>query len=70
MQIERLVSMANQIGDFYQAYPDQDQAQLEIAQHLNKFWAKSMRDEMRAHISSDAGEGLNPIVLSALKAHL
>ena len=27
MDIQRLISMANQIGDFYESYPDQNQAQ-------------------------------------------
>ncbi len=70
MQIERLVTMANQIGDFYEAFPDQVQAQKEIVQHLNKFWAKSMRDDISEHVQKDDGKGLSPLVLSALKAHL
>ena len=70
MKVDRLVTMANQIGDFYQAFPDQEQAQKDIVQHLNKFWAQSMRDEMRAHIENNQGEGLSPLVLSAVRNYL
>lgn len=70
MKVERLITMANQIGDFYQVFPDQDQAQKDIVQHLNKFWAQSMRDDMRAHVDSQNGEGLSPIVLSAVRNYL
>lgn len=70
MQIERLITMANQIGDFYQAFPDENEAQQEIAQHLKKFWAKSMRDEMLEHVDQHEGEGVNPIVLAAVKNYL
>lgn len=70
MKVERLITMANQIGDFYQAFPDQEQAQKDIVQHLNKFWAKSMRDDMRAHVESKEGEGLSPLVLNAIRKYL
>lgn len=70
MKVERLITMANQIGDFYEAFPDQAQAQKDIVQHINKFWAKSMRDEMQSYVENNGGEGLSPIVLGAVKAHL
>ncbi|HQM88299.1 MAG TPA: formate dehydrogenase subunit delta, partial [Methylotenera sp.] len=35
--------MANQIGDFYESYPDKSHAEQDIAGHLNKFWALPMR---------------------------
>lgn len=67
MSIEHLVTMANQIGDFFKAEPDQAQAQKDIAQHLKRFWARQMRNELAAHISQKSGEGLQPIVVSAIK---
>jgi len=70
MKADRLVTMANQIGDFYQAFPDQEQAQKDIVQHLNKFWAQSMRDEMRAYVQNNDGEGLSPLVLNAMRNYL
>jgi formate dehydrogenase subunit delta len=34
MQTETLIKMANQIGDFFEAEPNQAQAQKDIANHL------------------------------------
>ncbi len=70
MKVERLITMANQIGDFYQAFPDEAQAQKDIVEHLNKFWAQSMRDDMRAHVQNNDGEGLSPLVLAAVRSYL
>lgn len=70
MKVERLISMANQIGDFYQAFPDEVQAQKDIVQHLNKYWAQSMRDDMRVHVDNSDGEGLSPLVLAAVRNYL
>lgn len=70
MKIEKLVTMANQIGDFYQAYPDKELAAREIAGHLNKFWAESMRNEIATHVRDHAGSGLHAIVIDGIQAHL
>lgn len=69
MTIERLVTMANQIGDFFQSIPDSGEAKQEIAGHLKKFWAVSMRKQLIAHIECNQaqGAGLNPIVDAAIK---
>lgn len=67
MSIEHLVTMANQIGDFFKAEPDQTQAQQDIAMHLKRFWARQMRDELVTHINQKSGEGLQPIVISAIQ---
>lgn len=70
MQTKRLVTMANQIGDFYKSFPDEVQSKKDIANHLEKFWAKSMRDQIVDYIDTDGGEGLYPIVKDAIKSHL
>lgn len=70
MQIEHLVTMANQIGDFYKSFPNQDEAKNDIAQHLKNFWASSMRQQILAHIHDNNGEGLEPIVRDAIEKHL
>ncbi len=69
MQIEHLVTMANQIGDFFKAFPDQTQAKKDIAQHLQKFWAKSMRDQIVAYIHQ-GGDTLLPIVKAAIVEYI
>ena len=38
MEVEKLIKMANQIGDFFEANPDEEEAKREIASHLKKFW--------------------------------
>jgi formate dehydrogenase subunit delta len=43
MHLENLVSMANQIGTFFSAYPDRQEALDGIATHIHKFWEPRMR---------------------------
>lgn len=69
MDIKRLISMANQIGDFYESYPDQNQVQHDIAGHLNKFWALPMRKQIAEYVRQ-GGAGLHTQVASAIKSHL
>ncbi len=70
MDIQRLISMANQIGDFYESYPDLAHAQQDIAGHLNKFWALPMRKQIAQYVNEQAGQGLHPPVRDAIKNYL
>jgi formate dehydrogenase subunit delta len=70
MDIQRLISMANQIGDFYESYPDQSQAQEDIAGHINKFWALTMRKQIAQYVNEQGGQGLHQQVQTAIKDHL
>jgi formate dehydrogenase subunit delta len=70
MDIKRLISMANQIGDFYESYPDQSHAQQDIAEHINKFWALSMRQQIAQYLTEQGGIGMHAQVQNAIKAHL
>ena len=70
MQTETLIKMANQVGDFFEAEPNQAQAQKDIANHLNKFWTKDMRNQIAAHVQTKQGVGLHAQVISAIAAHL
>jgi formate dehydrogenase subunit delta len=70
MQTETLIKMANQIGDFFESYPDQAQAQIDIAHHLNRFWTKDMRNQIAAHVTQKKGEGLHPKVATAIAKHI
>lgn len=69
MNIENLVTMANQIGTFFESYPDQEEASNEIASHLRRFWAPRMRTQLYAHIDTEDGAGLAPNVLAAIAEH-
>lgn len=70
MDIQRLIAMANQIGDFYKSYPDQAQANIEVAGHLNRFWALPMRKQIAQYANEGGGSGLHANVLAAIKAHI
>jgi formate dehydrogenase subunit delta len=70
MQTETLIKMANQIGDFFEAEPNQAQARNDIAQHLNRFWTKDMRNQIASHVQTKQGTGLHAQVIAAIKAHL
>ncbi len=66
MQTEQLIKMANQIGDFYEPYPDENQVKQGIAGHLNKFWALQMRQQLAEHVKNTNGSGLHQKVAAAI----
>lgn len=63
MDIATTVRMANQIADFFKAYPH-DQAVKETADHINRFWEPRMRMAFFAHMAK-GGEGFEPLVRDA-----
>jgi len=66
MDIQNLITMANQIGDFFAAWPDQDQARAEVAGHLRRFWDPRMRRQLCDHVRATGGTGLTEIVIAAV----
>jgi formate dehydrogenase subunit delta len=73
MQIENLLKMANQIGAFFEAMPDREEALQGIANHLKKFWDPRMRLELLAHVdgaaASHTDSGLSAMVAQAIGQH-
>jgi formate dehydrogenase subunit delta len=69
MSIDHLVTMANQIGDFFKSYPDHEQAKHDIVTHIKRFWALGMRQQLMSHVQDHQGEGLDPMVTEAVKQH-
>jgi len=67
MNIETLITMANQIGDFFRSYPDTEQAKLDIASHLKRFWALGMRQQIVTHVKHHNAEGLHALVSDAIR---
>ena len=68
MDIHHLVTMANQIADFFKtSNPDRAEAVAATAQHLRSFWDPRMRREIIAHLASEGGEGLNEIARDAVR---
>lgn len=66
MRIERLVSMANDIGNFFNSEPDKTVAAAGVANHLRRFWDPRMRTQIVEHYR-EGGEGLEPIVRAAVE---
>jgi formate dehydrogenase subunit delta len=64
---EHLVKMANDIGDFFRAEPDPEDAIAGIANHIAKFWTKRMRDKINAHLKQDGDSGLDELPRAALQ---
>ena len=63
--MERLVSMANDIGAFWAAEPDKKEAAKNVAGHLRRFWDPRMRREIVAHYR-EGGAGLDDLARSAI----
>ena len=57
------IRMANQIAEFFKAYP-REQALKEIADHINRFWEPRMRNAYFALIAK-GGAGLVPAARDA-----
>ena len=68
MDIGHLVTMANQIGDFFKSYPDTEQAKKDIVMHIKRFWALNMRLQPIEHAQASA-QGLQPLVKEAVLQH-
>ena len=63
-KIDKLVRMANQIGDFFDPMGD-DAATRGVANHLERFWTPKMIGEIIGYL--DSGEaGLNPAAARAV----
>ena len=69
MHLEALVRMANQIGDFFEAMPDRNEALEGIAQHLKRFWEPRMRRELLGELDSRGDIGLHAVVAGAIARH-
>ena len=65
MNIERLVRMANDIGNFFKAEPDHALAVEGVATHIKRFWDPRMRKEILAY-AEGGGEGMMELVREAV----
>jgi formate dehydrogenase subunit delta len=60
-----MVHMANQIAQFFASYPHEE-AVAGVADHIQKFWEKRMRQQLNDYIAQ-GGNGLNELALEAAK---
>jgi len=63
---EKLVMMANQIGQFFASQREATRVP-GIADHIRKFWEPRMREKIFAHLDA-GGAGLTPVVREALES--
>ena len=64
---EHLVKMANDIGQFFGAEPEREDAIAGIANHIAKFWTKRMRDKLTARVGRDGDACLDELPREALR---
>ncbi|KDP88358.1 formate dehydrogenase subunit delta [Cupriavidus basilensis] len=69
MNSDNLVKMANQIGTFFEAMPDREEAVADIAGHIKRFWEPRMRRALLARMDSGGDAGMDEIVLLAVTRH-
>jgi formate dehydrogenase subunit delta len=53
---EHIVRMANDIGNFFRAEPDRRVAVEGIANHINKFWTRRMRQKLLQYVAQGGTE--------------
>lgn len=66
-QVATLVRMANQIGQFYEAFPNRAEGLAGVAGHIRRSWAPPMRKDLLHHIDTEGGGDLLPFVLEAIE---
>jgi formate dehydrogenase subunit delta len=65
MNLDHLVRMANDIGNFFSAEPNHAEAVDSVALHLKRFWDPRMRKEIVAYVEG-GGAGLMELVREAV----
>ena len=67
MNIDRLVSMANDISNFFDGEVGEQEAHTSVALHISRYWDPRMRQQIIAH-AAIGGEGLCKSALEAVRA--
>ena len=66
MNIDLLIKMANQIGEFFAGASAADQAPRDVASHLKRYWDPRMRTQIIAYYEQRHGAGLNDTALRGI----
>lgn len=69
MDVNNLITMANQIGTFFESMPDRQQAVQDIANHIRRFWEPRMRRAILESLDQNSAQGMSDIVREALSTH-
>jgi formate dehydrogenase subunit delta len=56
----QLVRMANDIGNFFRAEPNHEEAVIGVSNHIAKYWTQRMRDKLAAYLKNGA-QGLDEL---------
>ena len=64
---ENLIKMANDIGHFFRAEPDREDAVSGIANHIAKYWTRPMREKLTARLNSDHDSDLEDLPREAMR---
>ena len=66
MNIDLLIKMANEIGEFFASTGDKAEATKSVATHLRKYWEPRMRAQIIRYYEERSGAGLSDIALGAV----
>lgn len=66
MDVQRLVTMANDIARYFASEPDREAAVEAVADHLRKFWTPAMREQLVQHLE-DGAVGLDDLSSKAVR---
>ena len=67
MNIHHLVSMANDISNFFHGEVGEQDAYKSVALHISRYWDPRMRQQIIAHAAT-GGEGLCKSALDAVRS--
>jgi len=64
--------MANDIGNFFKSYPNEEQAKKDMALHIQKFWGRDMRVKIKEYVTqtSENNSQLERFVFNAISKYL
>jgi len=66
MNIDLLIKMANEIGEFFAGTADPAEAAQAVANHLRRFWEPRMRAQIIRYYEERAGAGMSELARSAV----
>lgn len=66
MNIDLLIKMANEIGEFFAGTTDAQAAARDVANHLKRYWEPRMRAQMIAYYEQRQGAGLTDLAKNAV----
>ena len=66
MNIDLLIKMANEIGDFFAGAVDRSEAPKAVANHIKRYWEPRMRAQMLKYYEERSGAGLSDLAKNAV----